>query len=121
MSAISKILRLIVNNGNTGLMFHCPGCKEQHSIYYEGPHPSPKWEWNRDANKPTIKPSIKVTGNRILTKEELDRVMKGEDLREQTKMVCHSFITDGKIQFLDDCTHELKGQTVNLPEWTKLD
>ena len=30
--------------------------------------------------------------------------------------VCHSFITDGRIQFLGDCTHELKGQTVELPE-----
>ena len=28
--------------------------------------------------------------------------------------VCHSFVTDGKIQFLGDCTHELAGQTVEL-------
>ena len=27
---------------------------------------------------------------------------------------CHSFVRDGKIQFLNDCTHELKGQTVSL-------
>jgi hypothetical protein len=30
---------------------------------------------------------------------------------------CHSFVTDGKIQFLPDCYHSLKGQTVELPEW----
>lgn len=29
---------------------------------------------------------------------------------------CHSFITDGKIQYLSDCFHELAGQTVDLPE-----
>jgi hypothetical protein len=27
---------------------------------------------------------------------------------------CHSFITDGKIEFLSDCTHSLAGQTVEL-------
>lgn len=30
--------------------------------------------------------------------------------------VCHSFVTDGKIQYLGDCTHALAGQTVELPE-----
>lgn len=30
--------------------------------------------------------------------------------------VCHSFVTDGRIQFLSDCTHSLAGQTVDLPE-----
>jgi hypothetical protein len=29
---------------------------------------------------------------------------------------CHSFLVDGQIQFLGDCTHALAGQTVPLPE-----
>lgn len=29
---------------------------------------------------------------------------------------CHTFITDGKVQFLSDCTHALAGQTLDLPE-----
>lgn len=29
---------------------------------------------------------------------------------------CHSFVTDGKIQFLPDCGHALAGQTLELPE-----
>jgi hypothetical protein len=29
---------------------------------------------------------------------------------------CHSFVTNGKIQFLADCTHKLAGQTVELPD-----
>jgi hypothetical protein len=28
---------------------------------------------------------------------------------------CHSFVVDGQIQFLGDCTHKLAGQTVPLP------
>lgn len=30
--------------------------------------------------------------------------------------VCHSYVTNGRIQYLGDCTHELAGQTVDLPE-----
>jgi len=29
---------------------------------------------------------------------------------------CHSFVRDGRIEFLSDCTHALKGQTVDLPD-----
>lgn len=31
-------------------------------------------------------------------------------------MQCHSFVRDGKIEFLSDCHHELRGQTVDLPD-----
>ncbi|MGC4033677.1 MAG: hypothetical protein QM754_18485 [Tepidisphaeraceae bacterium] len=27
---------------------------------------------------------------------------------------CHSFVRDGQIEFLGDCTHELAGKTVPL-------
>lgn len=36
---------------------------------------------------------------------------------EPTPKICHSFITDGEIQFLNDCTHKLAGHTVDLLEW----
>ena len=29
---------------------------------------------------------------------------------------CHSYVKDGQIQFLNDCSHVLAGQTVDLPE-----
>lgn len=31
--------------------------------------------------------------------------------------VCHSFVRDGKIEFLGDCTHEFAGKTVDLEAW----
>jgi hypothetical protein len=43
----------------------------------------------------------------------LSRAPWGE---KQEQRVCHSFVTDGRIQFLSDCTHELAGQTVDLPD-----
>ena len=30
--------------------------------------------------------------------------------------VCHSYVENGQIRFLDDCTHPLRGQTIPLPE-----
>lgn len=34
--------------------------------------------------------------------------------------VCHSFVRDGRIQYLSDCTHPLAGQTIELPELPSL-
>ncbi|WP_259106184.1 hypothetical protein [Pseudomonas sp. JUb42] len=30
--------------------------------------------------------------------------------------ICHSFVTDGRIQYLGDCTHGLDGQAAEVPE-----
>lgn len=52
------------------------------------------WSWNGDTEKPTIKPSVRTTNGH--------------------NTVCHSFINDGRIQFLSDSTHEFAGQTLDL-------
>lgn len=41
----------------------------------------------------------------------------GDDPAQWRDEVCHSFVRAGKIEFLGDCTHALKGQTVPLPDW----
>ena len=51
------------------------------------------WTWNGSTDAPTLRPSILITGHNFR---------------------CHSWINDGAAQFLDDCSHELKGQTVPL-------
>ena len=60
---------------------------------------TPCWTWNGSVDSPTIKPSVLTRGG------------SGVDGKVH---VCHSYINDGKIQFLDDCTHEFKGQTLDL-------
>jgi Family of unknown function (DUF6527) len=57
------------------------------------------WSWNGDVDKPTLKPSL-VQWHTVNGKEER----------------CHVWITDGRVQFLSDCTHELRGQTVDLED-----
>ena len=92
-------------------LFECPGCGCAHFA-------NDKWSFNGDHIKPTFRPSILVTGRQSPTDEQVKRIMAGEDLSSELPHTrCHSFITDGKIQFLDDCSHELRGQTVELPDW----
>ncbi|WP_281686707.1 DUF6527 family protein [Pseudomonas citronellolis] len=85
------------------LYFLCPGCQMVHGISV-GEGPGPRWTWNGSADRPSFQPSILVRYPwRLLESGEREQV------------VCHSFVTDGRIQFLSDCTHELAGQTVDLP------
>ena len=66
--------------------------------------------------RPTFTPSLLVRGTVPLTSEQITAYDRGEGLPTPVPYVCHSFITDGRIQFLSDCTHALAGQTVDLPE-----
>ena len=61
------------------------------------------WTWNGDVDRPTISPSI------------LTRTTMRID-GKTTDVICHSFVRDGQVEFLSDCTHELAGQLVELLE-----
>lgn len=81
--------------------FMCPGCGVTHAF-------DKRWTFNGDLDKPTISPSFLTHGGRY---------KPGKGLPYDTEMFrCHSFIKDGMIQFLNDCTHHLKGKTVPLPD-----
>lgn len=87
-------------------MIHCPACKTGHGF-------DKRWTFNNDFEKPTFRPSMLVKGTVPITDDEHARIMNGEKITPK-KLVCHSFVTDGKIKFLGDCTHELKNQTIEL-------
>lgn len=55
------------------------------------------WTWNGDIEAPTLRPSVLTQGHN-----------KDGEFR------CHSWINDGHAQFLDDCSHEMRNQTVAL-------
>jgi len=87
----NKVMELKRPNGEFGCyIVFCPGCKHDHPF-------DSRWSFNGDFEKPTFAPSMLVNGF-------------------DPKLRCHSFVTDGKIQFLSDCHHELTGQTVDLPD-----
>jgi len=112
MAAISRKLRS-VEGGR--LMFWCPGCDGAHQVGV-GEGPGPRWGYNGDPERPTFTPSVLVRWTQPLTDEEHADVMAGKPF-EPRPLVCHSFITNGRIQFLNDCTHVLAGQTVDLPDF----
>jgi hypothetical protein len=110
-----------VVDGN--LVFRCPGCNELHGSINVGPRVDgrPKWEWNGDEERPTLSPSVLIrSGHYADPNTESCWCTYNKEHPEKKRSfqcgVCHSFVREGQIQFLSDCTHGLAGQTVPLPE-----
>lgn len=91
-----KLLSSKLEQFEEGMILHyCPGCDMLHPIYtseYKGDRP--RWTWNGDVLKPSYSPSVVVNSNHR----------------------CHYFMKDGKIQYLNDCSHEYAGKTIDLPD-----
>lgn len=98
----------VVKQNEELLRFHCPGCQRSHAIQSGSDH-GPNWTWNGSLTAPTFSPSVAVS-------------YPGADAGKDgaPPAMCHSFVTDGRIQYLSDCTHPLAGQTVDLPEWKEI-
>ncbi len=77
-----------VNNAPGMYLFWCPACEGAHHI-------SDGWTFDGDMEKPTISPSIHVRSSPV-------------------QKSCHFFVKAGIIQYLTDCEHELKGQSVPM-------
>jgi len=108
---MSALGRKLWSSQMGGVMFECPGCKYEHVVHVDGGgYPGPTWSFNGDGDRPTLSPSVLVTTGRAV---DPNFVPEDGDPPE----VCHSFVTDGRIHFLSDCTHALAGQAVDLPDW----
>lgn len=109
------VLRIIEGNG---LSFYCPGCKSNHHVQIAPA--SPAWGFNGNYDKPTFTPSVLVRSGHYLPGHVGPECWCTYNVKHPDKpapfecSVCHSFVVDGKIQFLSDSTHELAGQTVDL-------
>jgi hypothetical protein len=118
MAALGKKLR---TQAGQHLAFWCPGCKTAHSISVA----PGGWGYNGNAEKPTFTPSVLVRSGHYAHGETpgncyCDFAERHPEAAKDCKFKCfrcHSFVTDGQIQFLGDCTHELRGQTVPLPDF----
>lgn len=128
MAKVSAILR----SHTYGFTFFCPGCNLYHSINTVEGH-GPCWGFNGNVDAPTFTPSILTWWNEPADPEAMDklyeehfRCVKAGDKAGQEKVLeqmkaapkvskrCHSFVTDGVMQFLSDCTHELAGKTAPI-------
>ncbi|QNH60766.1 DUF6527 family protein [Hymenobacter sediminicola] len=112
---------LPISNTPGYYLFYCPGCKESHRINTNPANPGACWTLTGTPEKPTIRASVLVrSGHHVPGGTAKDGRCWCDYHRENPGSgaphcsVCHSFVTDGQIQFLADCTHELAGQTVAL-------
>ena len=87
------------SNGTKAWRFYCPACASWHAAI-DG-----RWDFNGNYESPTFSPSLLVTWT------------WGE---QQEKKVCHFFVYNGKIQYLSDCTHDMAGQTVEIPDYEEV-
>ncbi len=84
----------VIKSDDGRFLWWCPGCDEPHAL-------NSTWAFNGDFNKPTFTPSVLVTGFS----------------RHSVERRCHSFVVNGAVQFLADCSHDLAGKTIPLPDW----
>jgi hypothetical protein len=112
-----KVIKEVSKKGeHYGWRFFCPGCQENHVVRRT------LWGFNGDYEKPTFTPSILITSGHYVQGQNGETCWctynkeHPEDPAPFKCSRCHSFIIDGRIQFLNDCTHELAGQTIDLPE-----
>jgi len=98
MSAFVAISPVLASASEGSVAFFCKGCDAPHIIHI-GQGSGERWSFNGNYDRPTFSPSVLVTW--------------------APGRVCHSFITDGRIQYLDDSFHEIAGQTVDLARWTE--
>lgn len=96
---MAKIRRSVDDSGNTvGWVFHCPGCEHGHIYYVSG---NLTWSFNGDVDRPTFTPSL------------LNTCPNHPDPKQRR---CHLFLTDGRLNFCNDCSHDYSGKTFDLPD-----
>lgn len=84
---------------------YCPGCRGPHMMGVGNPSGS-NWDFNGNVEKPTFTPSVRV-------------FIGGEGSDRPQRTLCHSWISEGRIQFLDDSSgHQLRGwhDLISFPE-----
>ena len=96
---MARVIELKTPEGkHGGWMIHCPACGCGHLF-------DDRWTFNGNMDKPTFRASMLVYEHPY-----------GDGVRPR----CHSFVTDGRIEYCSDSGHELAGQIVELPDWNEL-
>jgi predicted RNA-binding Zn-ribbon protein involved in translation (DUF1610 family) len=123
---MAKVRSYKANGEHYGWEFRCPGCGETHLV-------DQSWTFNGDVECPTFSPSLLLRGGHFaydLPMPEKDscwctynakQIEKGEEPAPFECRRCHSFVREGKIEFLSDSSHALAGQTVEIPDWDEVE
>lgn len=90
----NKLKKAFMGADRQGYIFYCPGCEQDHMFVTKDEKP-PVWAFNGNMVRPTFNPSL---------------------LLRREGHTCHLFVRDGRIEYLPDCTHELKSKVVSMPD-----
>lgn len=106
MGQVSRCLR----RSTEGYHHWCPACKHMHRL-------PDSWQFNGDLEKPTFTPSFLHRGHKRVF---VDGRWTGEWVMDSAgkpiKQVCHYILTNGVLNFCGDCTHEMAGLSVPIPD-----
>jgi hypothetical protein len=80
------------NDNLWGYAFFCVGCEHAHVFSIAG---NKIWTFDGNVEMPTFTPSL---------------------LNDSPDQRCHLNLTKGKIQYHLDCSHDMKGKLIDLPE-----
>ena len=102
-----RITRWHRDDSVASLSAFCPACDFEHSFNVDldqnglhQEHDQPVWTFNGDYDLPTFRASMLANDGRV----------------DEHHPICHSFLTDGRWEYLNDSTHDMAGQTVEVPE-----
>lgn len=88
---------------NSQQAFFCLGCKCLHLV-------DSRWKYNYNAEKPTFKPELRF---------KVGPMPEGHVFAGKI-FDCHAQIKDGIIQYLDGCSHDMKGAAIYLPDFDEM-
>jgi Family of unknown function (DUF6527) len=95
---VAAVVSMVWSPGRRSVFFYCPGCNGPHYIPVTAAT-GPLWDYNWSLDKPTLSPSLGIN-------------------MDEPERRCHSFMKDGKLEYLSDSFHSLAGTTVDMQPLT---
>lgn len=99
-------------SSGTRLYLWCPGCDDLHCV--EVDPKNGRWAFDGNLDAPTVSPSILRHGVQWERSSGFFKPTHAS-VPAGRQIACHSFVRQGRWEFLGDCTHHLAGQTVPVP------
>jgi hypothetical protein len=97
-------IKELTYQGDDGTIWHhqflywCEGCGYEHTFALSNESFGGHHQFNGNLDDPTVSPSLLQNGDKV----------------------CHSFLTNGQMQYLSDCHHHLANQTVELKDFEEM-
>lgn len=106
-----------LNIMNSGFVaFYCQGCGFAHILNVSDSNDGPLWDFDGNNESPTFSPSVLVKHTH--PKGHTNTNPAPADYNgEMVTDICHSFVKEGRIEYLNDCTHELAGKTLDMVDF----